>query len=161
MGSILQEAKCFNTPKSYTADAHFYNPSVNTDSIYFFSSSDMQKFYHLLECHTIGIISSFIYFNFFAFFKFNMQSKKSDKNDSIQIIFIKIIIEINFIKIYIKNTHSITIKYNITRTFIKIEYIFICIQSSKRFLVILIVTNQSGISFNAARESSTALSHIF
>ena len=31
-------------------------------SIPFFSSSDMQKFHHLLRCHAIGINSSLIFF---------------------------------------------------------------------------------------------------
>ena len=35
--------KCFNTSKLYTVDVHY---SVKIGSIYFFLSSDMQKFYH-------------------------------------------------------------------------------------------------------------------
>ena len=34
--SIPQEAKCFNTPMSYTTDAYLYNPSVKIGSISFF-----------------------------------------------------------------------------------------------------------------------------
>ena len=54
-------------------------------------------------------------------------------NNSIKIIFIKIIIKINIIKIYVKNTLFITRTYDITRIFIKLEYIFICLQGSKKF----------------------------
>ena len=141
-------------------------------SISIFSSSDMHQSHHLLGCHVIGINSLLIFFfnssriffhvlMFFAFFKFNMPSRKSDMNNCIRIIFIKTIIKINIIKIYIKNTHFITTKYNITRIFIKIECIVICKQSNKKFLIILLVAKQSGISFNAARESSTTSSSIF
>ena len=66
-------------------------------------------------------------FKCFAFLQLNMPRLKSDKNSSIRIIFIKIIIKNNIIKIYIKNTNFITRKYKITRIFIKIEYIFICL----------------------------------
>ena len=62
-----------------------------------------------------------------------MPSQNSDKNNSIRIIYIKFIIKANIIKIYIKNTHFITRKYDITRIFIKIQYIVICIQSSIKF----------------------------
>ena len=51
--------KCFNTSILYTIDAHFYNPSVKIGFASFFSSSDTQKFHHLLGSHTIGINSSF------------------------------------------------------------------------------------------------------
>ena len=90
-----------------------------------------------------------------------MPSRKSDKINSTSIILIKVNIKINIIKIYINNTHIVTITYNITRIFVKIEYILNCIQSSKKILIILLVINQSGISFNVVRESSTLSSHIF
>ena len=44
------------------------------------------------------------FFKCFMFFKFIMPSQKSDANDSIRIIFIKIIIKINIIMIYINYT---------------------------------------------------------
>ena len=50
--------------------------------------------------------------------------------------------------------------YDMTRIFIKVEYISSAYKAVKRFLIILLLTNQSGISFNVARESSTASSHI-
>ena len=65
-------------------------------------------------------------------FTFNMSSQKSDKSYSIRIIFIKIIININIINIYIKNPHFIIIKYNITKIFIKIDQIFVSTQNSKK-----------------------------
>ena len=91
------------------------------------------KIHHLLGCHAIVINSSLIFFKGFPFFKFNIPKKKSDKDNSFRIIFIKIIIKINIIKIYVKNTLFIARKYDITRIFINLEYIFICVQSSKKF----------------------------
>ena len=38
------------------------NFSIKIDSISFFSTSDMQKFHHLLGCHAIGINPSLIFF---------------------------------------------------------------------------------------------------
>ena len=74
------------------------------------------------------------------FFKFTMPNQKSDENNSIRIIFMKIIIKVNIIKIY-KNAHFITRKFRITSIFIS-------------FSIILFVTKQLGIGFNATRESS-------
>ena len=121
----------------------------------------MQKFIHLLGCHAIGINSSLIFFNCFVFSKSNMPIQKSDKNKSIRIIFIKFIIYINIIQIYTKNTHFITTKRDITRIFIKKKETTICVQYSKKFLISLLVTKESEINFNAARQSSTASSHSF
>ena len=145
--------KYFNTPILYTTDAHFYKPLVKIGSLFCFSSSDMQKFHHLLGCNTIGIISSHIFFlKCFAFLKFNMPRQKSDMNNSIRIIFIKIIIKINIIKIYIKNTHFFTRKYDIIRIFIKVEYNFICLQSSKKFFNYFTCDKPIRNKFNVARE---------
>ena len=95
----------------------------------------MDQSHHLLLCHATDISSSLnSFFKFFLFSKFNIPSQKSDKNDSTKIVLIKIILKINIIKIYIEYTHLITIKYGITRTFIKVEYIFIFKKSSKKFL---------------------------
>ena len=136
---------------------HFYNSSIKIGSISFFSSSDTQKFHHLLGCHNTDINSSVILFKCFAFFKLNMPSQKSDMNDSIRIIFILISnVKHNIIKIYIKNTHYVTNKYNIFRIFIKIEYIFICVQTVKSILIILLETKQLK-KINVARQSSTTL----
>ena len=74
------------------------------------------------------------------FFKFTMPNQKSDENNSIRIIFMKIIIKVNIIKIY-KNAHFITRKFRITSIFIS-------------FSIILFVTKQLGIGFSATRESS-------
>ena len=74
------------------------------------------------------------------FFKFTMPNQKFDENNSIRIIFMKIIIKVNIIKIY-KNAHFITRKFRITSIFIS-------------FSIILFVTKQLGIGFNATRESS-------
>ena len=52
--SNLCVAKFFNT-----TDAHSNYFSVKIGSISYFSSSDIQKFHHLLGCHAISINSSF------------------------------------------------------------------------------------------------------
>ena len=82
----------------------------------------MQNFHYLLGCHAIGINSSL-----FSALRF---SNLICQANSVRIIFIKIIIKINIIKIYIKNPHFIARKY--IRIFIKVEYIFLCVQSSKK-----------------------------
>ena len=75
-----------------------------------------------------------------------MLSQKSDKNNSIRIIFIKIIIKIS-INIFIKNTHFFTRKNDITRIFIKVEYIFICVRSSKNFFNLFTCNKPIGNKF--------------
>ena len=117
---MFQGGKMF--PILYTSNIHVYNSSVNIGPI-FFSSSNMHQFHHLLSCQATGIISLFNIFKCFAFFKFNMRSQKSDKNNTIRIIFIKTVIKINIFKINFKNTHFSSIKYRITRIFIKVEYV--------------------------------------
>ena len=101
--------------------------------------NNSQRFLNYIKCHkdfntlklyTLKALLSKNRFCF-AFFKFNIPNQKSDKNNTIRIIFIKFIIKINIIKININITHFIIIKYSITRIFIKIEYIFIRIQSRK------------------------------
>ena len=87
-----------------------FTTPLNIGTISIFSSSDMHQFHHLLGCHAIGLILYFIFLNFFSFFKFNMPSQNSAKNNSIKIIlFIISIINIDIIKIYIKNVHFILI----------------------------------------------------
>ena len=110
----------------YTTGISFYNASLSIASV---------SFFHLLTCTNPTIywdatlqvlIILLALFNFFAFLKFDMPHQNSDKNNGI--IFIKILIKINIIKIYIKNTHSIKTKYSITRIFIKVHiytYIYI------------------------------------
>ena len=136
--------KCPNTFILCTTDAHKKYYSIKIGSFSFFSSSGKHQSHHLNGfCVT--------------FFKFTMPRQKSDMNDSSRVIFIIIsIIKVNnIIKIYTKNTHFITRKYDITRAFIKIEYIIICV-AGKSFLIILLVTNQSGINFSASGQSSIA-----
>ena len=99
---------------------------------FFLSSSDIAQFQHLLGCLTMDINSSLITFlNPLCFFKFTLPSQKPDNTNSIRIIFIKIVIKINTFKIYLKNTRFIIWKYNIHRICIKVEYIFVWVQSSK------------------------------
>ena len=113
--------KCFNTPKLYTTNA--LKALLGKNSNIFWDATLLVLILHL----------SF-FLKFFVFFKFNMSSQKSDENNSIRIIFIKIIFKISIIKICIKNNHFITRNYEITRISIKIEYFFICAQSSIKFL---------------------------
>ena len=95
------------------------------------------------------------FFKCFEFFKITMLNHKSDKNNSIRIIFIKIIIKIKIIKIYTKNTRFIATKVTSPESSSAYRVLHLS------FLIILLVTNHSGISSNAARESSTASSHNF
>ena len=97
-----------------------------------------------MGCHATDINSLLI---FLSSFKFNMPSQRSDKNYSIRIIFIKIITEVNITKININNIYFITVKYNITRIFLKIEYIFICMQISKKLLIHLTCNEPVGNMF--------------
>ena len=83
--------------------------SVIIGSWYFSSSSGMQKFYYFWYVTLLKLILG-IFFKCFTFFKLDMPSQKLDKNNSTRIIFIKIIIKVNIIKIYVKNTHFIARK---------------------------------------------------
>ena len=120
----LYLSKCPNSSILYTSENWFF---------FFYSSFDLQKFHHLLRCH-VFLINYWLIFlrKGLAFFKFNIRSQNSGMNNSIRTMFIKIIIKINIIKIYIKNTHFITRKHDITRIFIKLEYKFTCVQNSKK-----------------------------
>ena len=119
----------FVTPQWYTTDAFF---------------NKMFQFKHIL----LQLFNKhWIYFFFFIFWhaptppSIGMPCYRSSLNSFLsssrfsnliyqtkRIIFIKFIIKINIIKVYVKNAHFITIKYNITRILIKVKYISICIQ---------------------------------
>ena len=88
---------------------------------------------------------------------------KLDINNSIRIIFIKIMVifKVNFIKIYNKNTIFISKKCDLTKIFIKKSKSSLASKASWNFSIILLLTDQSGINLNAARQSSKASSHIF
>ena len=76
-------------------------------------------------------------------------------NNSFRIIFIKInVIKADIIKIYTKNIHLITKESNNIRVY-KIEVCIIIREYNFNY------TNQSGTDFNAKRQVSTAISHIF
>ena len=68
------------------------------------------------------------FFTCFGLFKFAMPSQNFGMNNNFRIIFLKIIIiiKVNFIKIYTKNTHIIGNKCDFTKMFIKKEHIIIC-----------------------------------
>ena len=74
-------------------------------SVPLFLSFDMPQSHHHIGCHATSITSLLILF-FYYFTLIN-------------------IIKVNIIKIYTKNTHFIIRKCDITRTFIKKEYIII------------------------------------
>ena len=59
--------KYFDISILYTTEIGFYNPLVEVGSISFFSSSDTQKFHHILGCQATGINSSPIFFLKVAF----------------------------------------------------------------------------------------------
>ena len=69
-------------------------------------------------------------------------------------------IKINCIKIYGKNMSLISTKCDFIKIFIEKEYIIFRSKAVSNFASIILVTNQSGINFNAARQSSTASSHV-
>ena len=118
----------------------------------------MQKFLRLSGCHATIIRSSFIYFQVLYIFQINMASQNSDMNNAFRIIFIIVsIIKVHLIKIYTKNTYLITTKCGITRIFIKRSILSSSYKAVRSFLIILLVTNQSGTYFNAGRKSSMAL----
>ena len=74
---IHKDFKCQNVPVLSNC-IHKKHYSVKIGSISFFSSADMQKYYHLLGFHIIGINSSLnIFSKFFAFSKFNILDKKT------------------------------------------------------------------------------------
>ena len=124
----------------------------------------MQKFHDLLGCHAIGINSSFNSFlSDLRFSNLICQAKSLiwmivSGSSATWLVSSRLI---NIIKIYTTNTRLITRKYSITRIFIKIDHIIICVQSNKKFFNhFTLATTQSGTNFNAARQSSTASSHI-
>ena len=59
------------------------NVSIKIGSISLFSTSDMQKFHHLLGCHAIGINPSLIFFSvLFHFLNLLCQAKSLAKKRS-------------------------------------------------------------------------------
>ena len=97
------------------------------------------SFSHILTCENftilydatqLALVLHLSVFNCFTFFKFEIPRQKSDKTNSIRIIFVKVIIKIVIIKIYTKKTHFITTICDISKIFIKIDYILICVQNS-------------------------------
>ena len=127
-------------------------------------------FSHLLICKNftifydvtpLALIIHLYFSKCFAPFKFASPSQNSDMNNRIRIIFTKIIIKINFFKIYSKNMFLISNKCDFITIFIIKEYIIISMKVLSNFPSILLVTNQSVINFNAARQSSTASLHSF
>ena len=88
---------------------------------FFFSSSEGHQSKNLLGWQATGINSSpKSFLSSLQFSKCNMPNQKFDKNNSLIIILHKTIIKTNIIKIYIQNIHSSTVKYSITRVFIKV-----------------------------------------
>ena len=84
--------------------------SVKIGSISFFSSPGTHQCQYFVGC-LAKIINSFT---------------NSDMNNCFRIISIRINIpKVNIVKVYTKNTYFITKKYDITRIFIKKEYIII------------------------------------
>ena len=68
---------------------------------------------------------TYLFFKCFEFLKFTTPNQKSDMNNSIRIIFIKIITKINFFNIYSKGMSLISNKYAFIKIFIIKEYISI------------------------------------
>ena len=131
------------------------------NSSQFLPSSATQQSNHLDGCHATDINFCLTFFHCFTLFKSITPSLKSNMNNSCRIIPIKInIIKVNIINIYTKNTHFMTEKCDITRIFINKDYIILENNSWSSFLIILLITNQSGKNFDVGRKASTALSYI-
>ena len=81
----------------------------------------------------------------------------SNMNNSATIIFTKInIVTLNVISSYIKNTYFITMKYKITKIFMKIVHFDLHARQYKTFINVLLVTNQTETKCNVDRKSSRA-----
>ena len=82
-------------------------------------------------------------------------------NNNFRIIFIKInIIKFNIVKLYTKITHFITKNVTLAESPSKKSISWLANKASSCVLITILVTNQSGTSFNAGTKSSTVLSHI-
>ena len=72
--------KCFNTLIFYNTNAHTLLQPLNKNwTISFFTSSDMQKFHHLLGCHPTGINSSLFYLSSLRFQNLICQARSLTK----------------------------------------------------------------------------------
>ena len=125
--------------------------------LFLFFSPDMQKFHHHLRCHVISINSSpiLLFFKCYVFFKFNMSSLIwiiISRSSSLWLVSSRLI--------WLRSVLRIPISLQENMALPNRGYIIICEESSKTFLIILLVTNQAGINFNATRQWSTASSHI-
>ena len=88
-------------------------------------------------------------------------SNKSGMNNSFSVIFMEInIAKTEIIKIFTRNNDLINRKCGITRIFIAKDYSIIRKYSIIKFLITLLVTNQSVTNFNVGRKESAALSHV-
>ena len=88
-------------------------------------------------------------------------SNKSDMDNSFSVIFMEInIAKTEIIKIFTRNNDLINRKCGITRIFIAKDYSIIRKYSIIKFLITLLVTNQSVTNFNVGRKESAALSHV-
>ena len=98
---------------------------LSNNRFYFF----FPNFWHAKISSSFRISPFTIFVSALSFWSLICQ--KSDKNNNIRINFIRNIIKISTSKIYIKNAQLITRKYDINRILIKVEFVFICVQSTK------------------------------
>ena len=131
---MYQNAYIIFFPQKYTTNTHFYNFLMNIGSISF-SSSDMHQSHHLSGCRATGINSSLN--TFLSSFRF-LNSRCQVKNliriilsgSSSSYLSARLILLRSIVRIPI----PLQSNYSFTRIFIKIEYVVLCIQNSKKFL---------------------------
>ena len=153
----------FNTSIFYTTSTHFYNSLINTGSISFFSSFDMHLSHHLLGCHPIDLNSSFnIFLSSLRFSKFICLAESLIRIMVSGSYSSKLLILILLISV-LRTLFSLQENMALPESSLKQCIFPSAYKAVKSYLIILLVTNQLGISFNVAIKSSTAhfLSFIF
>ena len=124
-------------------------------SITFFSSSGMQKFHHLFGCHTIGINSLLIFFQ--ALYVHQVQyAKPKVSGSSSSKLSLRLILLGSLLKVPISLQ-----EYDIARIFIKVEYIFVCVQSNINIFNPFTCNKPIGNKFQCRKRISKQLHHIF
>ena len=142
-----QQAKCFNTSILYTTNTLLQ--LLNKNWIYFF----LLSLHHFLECQATGTNSSLIYmYIYITFFKFNMPRKMADKNYSIRIISSKLLSRLMLLRSILRLSVSLQFSAALLESSLGQSIFLSAYKAVNRFLIILLVTNQLGISFNLNKE---------
>ena len=137
-----------------------YSVKIKNWFYFFFRSSDMQKFHHLLGCHAIGIftylfLSALRVLNLLCQAKGLIRILRSGSSSS------KLLSRLILLKFTLRMPISSQQNVTLPESSSKKSKPSSAHKAVESFLIILLVTNQSEISFNAARESSNGSSQIF